>query len=159
MVLDLFAGAGGLGLEALSRGAKQVIFVERDRRALDLLRRNLRELGLAEGEEVRVVAGDVRMVLSRLAGAGERFDLVLADPPYAAGLAVETLALLVRGGLLAGGGLCVLEHRSTETVLAPPGLVPVDRRVYGDTAVSFFQAEADEESDEDEPRGDLSGEL
>ncbi|MGQ9779151.1 MAG: 16S rRNA (guanine(966)-N(2))-methyltransferase RsmD [Bacillota bacterium] len=84
VVLDLFAGAGGLGLEALSRGAKQVIFVERDRRALDLLRRNLRELGLAEGEEVRVVAGDVRMVLSRLAGAGERFDLVLADPPYAA---------------------------------------------------------------------------
>ncbi|NLG83401.1 MAG: hypothetical protein GX493_02070 [Firmicutes bacterium] len=99
-------------------------------------------MGLTEGGEVRVVVGDVRMVLPRLAETDGRFDLVLVDPPYEKGLAAETLALLVRGGLLTPEGLCVVEHRSTETVLAPEGLVLVDRRVYGDTAVSFFRAEA-----------------
>ena len=157
-VLDLFAGAGGLGLEALSRGAARVVFVERDRRALALLRRNLKELGLAEGGEVRVLAGDVRTVLPRLAAAGDSFGLVLADPPYDQGLADEALALLARGGLLTVEGLCIIEHRATEVISTPPGWMFIDRRVYGDTAVSFFKVKT-EEAEEDGPRSHLPGEF
>ncbi|MCL6615468.1 MAG: 16S rRNA (guanine(966)-N(2))-methyltransferase RsmD, partial [Firmicutes bacterium] len=126
VVLDLFAGAGGLGLEALSRGAKRVVFVERDRRALALLRRNLAELGLG-GEEFEVIPGDVLVVLAGLAAGGRSFDLILADPPYGAGLSGRTLVLLAEGGLLDREGLLVLEHRSSEIVTPPQGLVLADR--------------------------------
>ena len=111
----------------------------RDRRALALLRRNLCELGIGENE-AEVIPGDVLGVLGGLAAAGRSFDLILADPPYHAGLAVPTLASLAEGGILGPGGLLVFEHRSAEVLPPPPGLVLLDRRVYGDTAVSFFKA-------------------
>ncbi|MGE5528219.1 MAG: 16S rRNA (guanine(966)-N(2))-methyltransferase RsmD [Patescibacteria group bacterium] len=137
-VLDLFAGTGGLGIEALSRGASRAIFVERDRRAGDLIRRNLAMLGLGSGEaEVR--GEPVADALAALAACGCRFDLVLADPPYGAGAARDTLASLARGGLVSPGGLAVLEHAAKESIPAPDGMILVDRRGYGDTALSFFK--------------------
>jgi len=128
-VLDLYAGTGSLGLEALSRGAADAVFVERGRAALAALRENVAAVGLG-GE---VVAGDVEAYLERAAG---RFDLVFVDPPYALPLAsVERdLGRLVR--LLAAGGTVVLHRRAGEGLGLLPGLTVIDRRRYGDTEIT-----------------------
>lgn len=142
-VLDLFAGTGGLGIEALSRGAVSAVFVERERRAVSLLRANLAALGLAHGE-AEVITGDAVAALRRLAGQGRRFELILADPPYEAGMADRTLAAVAETGLLAPGGLLVWERRADQMVAAPSGLVLADSRTYGDTALSFYRRSGNE---------------
>ena len=138
-VLDLYAGTGALGLEALSRGAPRVVFVERDHRARTALHRNLRELGL--DERASVLQADVRTAIRRLVALGERFGWVFLDPPYAAGETAAVLAEVGGGQVLAPGGVVVLEHdkrhRPPETV---GRLMCTDRRGYGDTEVSFFRA-------------------
>ena len=140
-VLDLYAGTGSLGLEALSRGADRVVFVERDRHALGVLRHNLRELGFAP--RATVIAADVRTGLRRLAGSvqGEdRFSWVFMDPPYAA----ETEAILSElssADLLAGCAVVIVEHDKRHR--PPPslgGLFLTDRREYGDTELSFYRS-------------------
>src|SRR5258705_4935116 len=107
-VLDLFAGTGALGIEALSRGAARAVFVDRSNASLAALRRNLRTLELDAC--TRVVRGDVRGALRRLAGERLRFDLVLADPPYEDDALAAPLALLVSGALLAPGATVVVER-------------------------------------------------
>ena len=107
-VLDLYAGAGALGLEALSRGALRAVFVERARRAADAIRRNISELGL--GDRSELVALDVRAALSNLESAGEPFDVVFADPPYAADELERLLVALGESSLVANGGRVVVEH-------------------------------------------------
>lgn len=139
-VLDLFAGTGGLGIEAASRGAASVVFVEADRRALTLLRTNLTQLGL---ESATVIAGDVFTVLPRLAENDERFSLILADPPYQTGAAQRVLAFLAGKPILTEHGLLVLESRASEEISLPAGLRRIDRRTYGDTAVDFYAADCD----------------
>lgn len=131
-VLDLFAGSGALGIEALSRGAVRVTFVESDARTAGLLRRNLRELG-AEGRG-EVVRRDAFSFLREGATGGEAFDLALADPPYRSGAARRLAERFVEAPFAA---LLCVEH--------PPGAlddVPgvVWRRRYGDTALSFLSA-------------------
>src|SRR3989441_12933158 len=91
-VLDLFAGAGGVGLEALSRGAAHATFVERDARAVAALAANVRALGV--GSRARVVRAEVGRALGRLAAAGERYDVVFLDPPYDGDVGAATLAAL-----------------------------------------------------------------
>jgi 16S rRNA (guanine966-N2)-methyltransferase len=113
-VLDLFAGGGSLGIEALSRGATSCTFVEQSGRVLSFLRENTRGLACAE-----VVRGDVRRVLPRL--AGREFDLVLLDPPYGQGLVGTTLGLVRQHGLLAPGGTVVVEHGRDERPEKPDG--------------------------------------
>jgi len=136
-VLDLYAGSGALGIEALSRGARRVVFVERDRQALEAIRRNLAPLGLAPSRaEVRG-----QPVERALAAVSEPFDLVLADPPYRLGLALGLLEGLARGpGLLAPGGVLLVQ--------AEPGAVPGDvygalecgfRRTWGETEVTIWR--------------------
>lgn len=135
-VLDLFAGTGSLGIEALSRGAMRAVFIERDRRAVALLQANLAALRLNPGE-ANIIAATASEGIRRSAG-GEPFDLVLMDPPYDAGVIDATLAALAREGLVATDGLVVVEHRASDFVKAPPILAEIDRRVYGDTALTFF---------------------
>lgn len=137
-VLDLFAGTGSLGIEALSRGAIGAVFLERDRRAVLLLRDNLAALRL-NPEESKIIAAPVAEGLRRLAG-NARFDLIFADPPYEAEVIDATLALLAEGHLIAPGGLVVVEHRAVVPVAAPRALAQSDQRVYGDTALTFFSA-------------------
>ena len=138
-VFDLYAGSGALGLEAASRGAGSVVLVESDRRAADVIARNVRELGL---RDVRV---DRSTVLSALAGeprAEEAADLVLVDPPYDLpeedlGVVLERLA----GGWLGAGGLVVVERstRSPEPAW-PDGIHRSGRpRRYGETTVWFAE--------------------
>ncbi len=125
-VLDLFAGSGALGLEALSRGASSAVFVERSRGALRTLRKNIETLG-AEADS-QVVAGDAMAYLNRL--GPEDFDLAFADPPYEKGLAGKLLEAFEKKGFARE---LWVEHRSSETMPAFPGL---RQRRYGDTTLS-----------------------
>jgi len=134
-VLDLFAGSGALGLEALSRGAARAVFVDGSPRALAALRRNIRRL---DAGPVRVLRGRVTEVLPRLARDGEAFDLVFLDPPYGKGLAGETLSHLGRGDLLRPGARLVVEHEADAPPPSGEGLTAQDTRRYGDAALSFY---------------------
>jgi 16S rRNA (guanine966-N2)-methyltransferase len=137
-ILDLFAGTGALGIEALSRGAERACFVERDTRALAALGRNLRELGLADRSTI--MGGNVRAALDRLAGGTDRFAWVFVDPPYAAGEAEGVLATLGSDTLLAQCAVVIVEHDKKHLPPERAGsLHMVDRRFYGDTGVSFYR--------------------
>jgi 16S rRNA (guanine966-N2)-methyltransferase len=137
-VLDLFAGTGSLGLEALSRGASVAWFVERDARALAALRRNVNELGLTD--RVRVIGSTVQTALKHLAEQGGRFGWVFLDPPYAAGEVAPALDVLASSELLEGGAIVVVEHDKRHEPPASVGaLYLTDRRYYGDTGVSFYR--------------------
>ncbi len=132
-VLDLFAGTGALGIEALSRGAKSAVFLETDGRALDALRDNLRRTGF-EGS-ARALRRDAERDLGDLG----RFDLVFVDPPYA--LVPRSRAIASLPGLLAPGGSAVVEHATDAEPPTPAGLAAVDRRRYGSTGVTFYARE------------------
>ena len=136
-VLDLYAGAGTLGIEALSRGAVEVVFVERSARSLAALRANLRVLELEDRS--RVVRGEVVAVQRRLGRALERFELVLLDPPYGLGVAEPALRGVVDAGLLADQGVVILERSRHHPVADIPGLVPEDERRYGDSVTCWFR--------------------
>lgn len=135
-VLDLYAGSGALGLEALSRGAADALFVESDRRAVQVLRGNVAELAL--GGAVR--AGQVDSVLAQ--AAEKPFDLVLADPPYAvdsARLGV-TLTALAAGGWIAEDGLVVVERAQRDGEPDwPAGFTPLRAMRHGDTALYWAE--------------------
>lgn len=145
-VLDLFAGTGALGLEALSRGARKVVFVERDRNALTVLRQNLRELGFENRSTV--IAADVGTGIRRLAASissddrfsEDRFSWVFMDPPYAIE-AENVLGELSEKELLNGCAVVIVEHDKRHR---PPasigGLFLTDRREYGDTELSFYRS-------------------
>ncbi|MDN5916680.1 MAG: 16S rRNA (guanine(966)-N(2))-methyltransferase RsmD [Pseudonocardia sp.] len=132
VVLDVCAGSGALGLEALSRGAVDAVFVESDRRAALVLRRNVAEVGLGG----RVLTGQAASVLGR--PAEQAFDVVLVDPPYAVPDAeiAGWLADAAAGGWLADGAVVVVERaRSTEPFPWPEPLHEVRDRRYGDTVL------------------------
>jgi 16S rRNA (guanine966-N2)-methyltransferase len=135
-VLDLFAGSGGLAIEALSRGAESACLVERGAVSLRTLRSNLGALGLERRS--RVLAEDALRAIRRLAGAGEQFELILADPPYASGMAPAVLEAVAGSGLLAAGGVLVVETDRRHPPGAVTGLRVLDLRRYGDTLVSLF---------------------
>jgi len=140
-VLDLFAGTGAVGIEALSRGGARAVFVERDREALRALRANLAALGVSRAR-ARVVAGDALAALSALARDENPFDLVFLDPPYAGSLGPRALDALARGSLLRPKALVVVQHFAKTPVQPVTGLIP-DRtaRRFGETALTFFRAE------------------
>lgn len=128
-VLDLFAGTGALGLEAVSRGAAAVLCVELAGPALAVLRQNVALLG--EGSRVQVLAADA----ARLPRAMTTFDIVFLDPPYGGGLAEPTLMGLVSGGWLSPGARVVVElERGERLAVVPPLLTLAEERRYGRTA-------------------------
>ncbi|MGY1621615.1 16S rRNA (guanine(966)-N(2))-methyltransferase RsmD [Geodermatophilus sp. SYSU D00965] len=134
-VLDLYAGSGALGLEALSRGAQQVVFVESGPRVLPVLRANLAAVGLPGG---RVVAGSVPTVVAGPPPA--RFDLVLADPPYAtpAVQVLGVLGALVEGGWLAEDAVVVVERPAREEPWEwPTPLRGLRDRRYGEALLRY----------------------
>lgn len=131
-VADIFAGSGALGLEALSRGAAHVVFVEKHAAGRALVSRNLETLGLAGKAEV--IEGDARC----LPPQKQPFDLVLMDPPYRRGLGEAALAALQQAGWLRRGALVVLEAGAGEPVEIPPGYRVEDRRTQGDSQIIFL---------------------
>jgi 16S rRNA (guanine(966)-N(2))-methyltransferase RsmD len=144
-VLDLFAGSGSLGIEALSRGAAAATFVEKDTRAAGAVRANLRAVGFAADVLVMPVARAIATLHAR----GRRFGGVFLDPPYDRGLVAPTLTALAATSLVADGGWVVVEHGRDEAAPAEVGpLVRRDTRRFGDTHVSTFTARAaDEDAD------------
>ena len=132
-VLDLFAGSGAVGIEALSRGASRAVFVEKDAGGVNA---NLGRLG-AGAREALVVAEDAGLAAASLARRGEEFDLVFADPPYALG---ETALFDAVVDLLAPGGKLVVQTDSGDSAPTLPGVSPVGRRAYGRNVFWFFEA-------------------
>ena len=132
-VLDLFAGTGALGLEALSRGARACVFVEDDPGARGLIRRNIEAFGLTGVTHV------YRRDATDLGDSGNRdpFTLVLLDPPYGKGLGERALAAAAMGGWLARGAVIVLEERAGTAVVVPEGFAVLDQRTWGDTMALF----------------------
>jgi 16S rRNA (guanine966-N2)-methyltransferase len=139
-VLDLYAGTGALSIEALSRGAERAVLVEHDRNALACVRENIDALGLAP--QTTVVPLRLPRALTPALEHGP-FELVLCDPPWAdLATAAALLARLPREAGLAPGARLVLEHAEKDEPPALPGLAVVDRRTWGDTAVTMFRTEA-----------------
>ena len=133
-VVDLFAGSGALGIEALSRGAKFALFVDNGPEARALLRANVEAFAL--GGVTRIWRADATLLGK--APAGPPFTLAFLDPPYDKGLAGPALAGLVEGGWLASGALVVVEESAEAEIGAPTALRIVDERVYGETKVVFL---------------------
>jgi 16S rRNA (guanine966-N2)-methyltransferase len=132
-VLDLFAGTGALGLEALSRGAAHVTFVDNGRKAQALIAANVAKC--RAGDETRLISRDA----TRLGACTEApFDLVFLDPPYGMGLGEKALSAALAGGWIAPGALVVWEESAP--VVPPPGLGRLDARRYGDTVVTVLEA-------------------
>ncbi len=136
-VVDLFAGSGALGIEALSRGAAHVDFVDGGRPAREVLERNLAALDVAD--RARVWPLSLPRGLGRLAEVLRRADLVLADPPYGGGDARAVLHALGREGVLREGARVVLERHAKDDVRTDLGrLALVRERVYGETVVNLY---------------------
>jgi 16S rRNA (guanine966-N2)-methyltransferase len=134
-VLDLYAGSGALGFEALSRGASHVTFVERTRSALDVIRENAEALGAEE--QVSLFREDVEVCLNRLR-RGPPFELVLLDPPYAMSDLESVLSRLSGSELLAPGALVVVESDRRHAPGSVEGLAAIDERRYGDTLITRY---------------------
>ncbi|MCZ8101230.1 MAG: 16S rRNA (guanine(966)-N(2))-methyltransferase RsmD [Burkholderiales bacterium] len=135
-VLDLFAGTGALGLEALSRGASSVLFVDDSTEGRGLVRANVDALGVAGITKV------FRRDATRLGAVhpNQPFTLVFCDPPYGRDLATAALASAAKGGWFAPGALVVVEEAAGAALTLPAGLTPLEERDYGDTRVVFARA-------------------
>lgn len=133
-VVDLFAGTGALGLEALSRGAAHVLFVEMGAEGRALIRENVEALGVAGSSRI------FRRDATKLGTvAAEPFGLAFLDPPYGRDLAPPALASLAEGGWLAAGALCIIEEHEAADLAAPGGFEEVDRRIAGDTQMRILR--------------------
>lgn len=138
-VLDLFAGTGALGLEALSRGADHALFIDNGADGRALIRRNIETLGLTGSTRVW------RRDATRLGEAGnvEPFDLVFADPPYGRGLGEIALKSAADGGWCAAGAIAVLEEASDSALVEMPDFEVLDQRTYGDTQILILRLKSD----------------
>ena len=139
-VLDMFAGSGALGVEAISRGAQSCIFVELDRANAKALRQSLERFGVSS-QQGQVIGGDFRQVAPQLIHEGKSFDLIFLDPPYAAGFYEEAFAFSEK--LLKPGGMVIAEHERGWEIPEPKGLVLEDRRQYGKNTMSFYSLRED----------------
>jgi len=135
-VLDLFAGTGALGLEALSRGASFCVFVEQSAEGRGLIRSNIEAMGL-EGC-TRILRRDATRL--GIAGTVAPFGLVFADPPYGRGLGEAALDSARRGGWMRPGALCLVEEAAAAIFVPGEGFEIVDERRYGDTVMRFLKA-------------------
>ena len=136
-VIDLFAGSGALGFEALSRGAAFCLFVETDEAARGAIRENVDAMGLFG--RTRVHRRDATQLGQRPGADGPAFELAFLDPPYGKGLGETTLAKLVEGGWLAPGAVVVFERGAEEPPLESPGYDQLDVRDYGAARVWFLR--------------------
>jgi len=136
-VLDVFAGTGNLGIEALSRGAGRAVFIDSGREAAAIIAKNLELTGF--GDRAGVVARDFRSALTAMEAKGELFELIFIDPPYQKGLLEKCLAQLGESPIIDNGAVIVAEHSSREEIGTEYGMLQrCDSRVYGDTALAFF---------------------
>lgn len=138
-VLDLFAGTGALGLEAMSRGARRAVLVDSGREAAGLCRENARALGFAD--RVEVLQQPALAAIELLGARGDRFQLVFSDPPYASRAGAGILEAV--GPLVTEGGVAVIEHEADEVLPERVGAwAREDERSFGSTVASLFRRTA-----------------
>jgi 16S rRNA (guanine966-N2)-methyltransferase len=151
--LDLFAGTGSIGIEALSRGATSATFVELGAEALRCVRENLAITGFTNRAEV--MRADAFLFLASAHAAGRRFDIVYIAPPQYKGMAVRALTQLDTAPVTEPGGLVIAQVHPTERLeladLALRHLRPYDERRYGSTLLLFYEHEAEQPSDQEQP--------
>jgi len=137
-VLDLFAGTGSIGLEAVSRGASESVFVDNDRDAVSIIRENIKRCGFEN--ETRIISKHVQAAIKILVKKSEPFDLIFIDPPYLKDFVVPTITAVFDAGLLAPDGQIITEHHPKEPIQGlPEGLTISNERKYGQTLVTFIQ--------------------
>lgn len=137
VVLDMFAGSGALGLEALSRGASSAVFIEKSKAVQGVLKRNISELDFSGG--VRVIGGDALAAVGRLAREGVRFDIIFLDPPYAGTLLCDALRSRQLYDIMSNKAFIVAEHQAVRPVQIPESLRTFATRSYGGTVLSFIE--------------------
>lgn len=138
--LDLFAGSGNVGCEALSRGAARVVFVEKSASLANAIKRNVEDFGF--GERSETLKMELKRAVQELGGRGEKFDILFADPPYEKDLIKKTLQCLEDGKLLFKGSVIIIQHSVREALQETTGnqYTLTDQRRSGDTALSFLKA-------------------
>ncbi|HSF24045.1 MAG TPA: 16S rRNA (guanine(966)-N(2))-methyltransferase RsmD [Blastocatellia bacterium] len=138
--LDVFAGSGAIGIEALSRGASEVTFIENAPRARSAIKANLQTLGIAE--RVRLISRDATPALKQLADASEQFDIVFFDPPYASELYEDFMGRLPASGLITPDSIVIVEHRAKHLLAPAYSNLKLTRQVkQGESALSFYELE------------------
>ncbi len=141
-VLDLFAGSGNLGLEALSRGAKRVVLNDRNPACVEIIRRNIETLGFSDA--ARTMNLDYAAAIGRLSSEGEAFDLAFLDPPYREGLSEDAVKRLFEARLILPGGTVVLEHAAELPPKDVPGVYRVVRtKRFGKCGYSLIEEDGE----------------
>ena len=136
-VLDLFCGTGALGIEALSRGAKSVVFVDSSSRAVDIVKSNLEMIDCLS--KTKIIKSDAVRYLRRKATEQEQFDIIFCDPPYRDDVYGSVLDIISTNSVLSPHGVLVLEFAvSKEMGIVPEGIELIKTKIYGDTKVSFL---------------------
>lgn len=145
-VLDLFAGSGNLGLEALSRGADFAAFVDNSRLCTEVIKENINKTRMTEKAEV--VQSDVYKAIRAFGNQGKQFDIILMDPPYSQNYVIKTLQMIEENGIIVENGLIAAEHIESELLPDRIGkLVKVRSKHYGDTVFTFYVKDsADQEA-------------
>jgi 16S rRNA (guanine(966)-N(2))-methyltransferase RsmD len=137
-VLDLFAGSGAYGLEALSRGAEKAVFIEKETESVDSIKENIELLGVEEDSEV--ITGDVFRKIKELNESKKEFSLIFSDPPYSVGMAKKTLIKIGHYDILLHSGIIIIEHNIEEGLPEAEGdLSLIKTRTYGKTSISIYQ--------------------
>ena len=141
-VLDLFAGSGNLGLEALSRGAKHVVLNDRNPACVEIIRRNVETLGFSDA--ARTMNLDYAAAIAQLSSEGEAFDLAFLDPPYREGISGDAVRRLFESGLILPGGVVVLEHAAELVPKDEPGVYRVARtKRFGKCGYSLIEEDGE----------------
>lgn len=130
VVLDLFSGSGALGIEAISNGAKEVIFVDKDRRSVALTKKNLASIN----SNAKVICADYKIALDTI---NTKFDLILVDPPYASGVYDDVMDRIIKNNLLNENGIVVCEHPN-ELEINAPDYELFDNKRYGTVTLSYY---------------------
>lgn len=137
-VLDLFAGSGALGIEALSRGAKRCVFVDNDKRSVALVQANLKTTALEKNAEL--LSTDAENAIHRLFSKGEKFDYIFLDPPYQQGIIQKILKQLEKCNIMQEGGILIIETDRCETISDDwVHLMKIKEKEYSNTRISIFE--------------------
>ncbi|MBK7600969.1 MAG: 16S rRNA (guanine(966)-N(2))-methyltransferase RsmD [Acidobacteria bacterium] len=142
--LDICAGSGAIGIEALSRGASKVTFVESSRKAVEVIRENLNHCGISE--DVAIVNRDAIAAMKHSASEGLKFDIIYFDPPYASDIYSPVMWQIARNHLLSEDGILIAEHRRQEPLAPNYGeMRPYREIIQGESCLTFFRMDMDKD--------------
>lgn len=144
-VLDLFAGSGALGIECISRGASKVVFCDKSKDSIDVLKSNLEKIK-CDKSVYEIIAGDFRNALKKIPSKKiSSFDIIFIDPPYYEGLFEEAINLIVENNILCEDGIIVVEHDSNTDLPDFSNIYKIKEKKYGMTKLTFYSLEEDYE--------------